>query len=254
MTKRLITLFVILLCAISHAWSIPQQPYPPKLINDFTNTLSSIEQQQLEHLVVGYADTTSTQISVVIVNDLEGQDKSQYAYQIGDTWGVGGGKFNNGVVILIVPKTKMQKGEIFIATGYGVEGALPDVTLKRIIENSIIPYFQQNQYANGIYNGILSIITALNGEYQQTPISEGLPAIGIIIFIIIAIIIIVIIKKNGGNNIGSQDSNHSGLPLWLILSMMGGGSGGRGGGSSSGGGFGGFGGGSFGGGGAGGSW
>ena len=109
----LLFLFAVSLC---HAQQIPNRPTPPRLVNDFTNTLTKNQQYNLEQKLVAYNDTTSTQIAVVFVNDLQGTTAADFAYQLGEKWGVGT-KDNNGVVILIKPKTN-TKGEVFISIGY----------------------------------------------------------------------------------------------------------------------------------------
>ncbi|MEI4426640.1 TPM domain-containing protein, partial [Streptococcus agalactiae] len=81
--------------------------------------------QQLELKLSDFANKTSNQIAVVVVPELYGMDKAQLAYQIGQDWGVGQKKFNNGLIILIKPKTEDSRGEVFIAPGYGLEGVLP---------------------------------------------------------------------------------------------------------------------------------
>ena len=100
-----------------------------KLVNDFANVLTPDQQQALENKLVQFDDSSSTQIAVVIVPNLDGYDVADYAVQLGRAWGVGGKEFNNGVVLLISKEDK----KINISTGYGVEGALPDITCKYII-------------------------------------------------------------------------------------------------------------------------
>ena len=112
---------------------IPQRPSPPCLVNDLANVFSEEQRQELEQELVAFNDSTSNQIVIVTVNDLAGYDKMTFAQQIGETWGVGQKKQDNGIVILLKPKNE-TKGEVFIAAGYGLEGALPDAICKRIVE------------------------------------------------------------------------------------------------------------------------
>ena len=106
-------LFVVFAC---HAQQIPSRPTPPRLVNDYTNTLNSSQEHYLEQKLRNYNDTTSTQIAVVFVNDLQGTTAADFAYQLGEQWGVGT-KENNGIVILVKPKNE-TKGEVFISVGY----------------------------------------------------------------------------------------------------------------------------------------
>lgn len=227
---------------------------PSKLVNDYTKTLTADQQQALENKLVAFDDSTSTQIAVVIIPSLNGEDVADFNVKLGRAWGVGGKEFSNGVLLLISKNDR----KLNIATGYGVEGALPDITAKHIIEEQIVPNFKGNDYYRGIEEGTDAIIRAVKGEYKAPEgyhkIKGG--SVGRIIFIIIIIIIFLAIS-NGRRGGGSFMSRRG--AAWTILNMLGDG-GGRGGGwsggggSSGGGGFGGFGGGSFGGGGASGSW
>jgi uncharacterized protein len=233
---------------------IPEPPNPPRLVNDFANLLSSEELQSLESKLVAFNDSTSVQIAVVIVPTLGGYEKADYAQQLGQKWGVGGSKFNNGIVILVKPKTASENGEAFIATGYGVEGSIPDATASDIVNNEMIPYFKQNDYYGGI-NAATDVLMALvKGEFKADSYSKKKKGSSAFIIIIIVIVIVILISRN--NNHHNINRSGSGGALFLPWLLMGGGGSGRSGGfgGGGGGGFGGFGGGSFGGGGAGGSW
>lgn len=246
---------------------VPPKPSTQVLVNDFAAIFTQDQIASLESELVAFADSTSNQIVVVTINDLEGQDPSSYAFEIGHKWGVGQAEFNNGVVILIKPKNT-TKGEIFIATGYGVEGVLTDAITRRIIENEIIPSFREGDYFKGVSNGIFVIKKLVSGEistdkYANSKGSEGSIIALIIPLIVIIFVIVSIFSGRGGpTNIGSGGKKSFGIFEALLLASLlnsgsrGSGSGGFGGGgfSSGGGGFGGFGGGGFGGGGAGGSW
>lgn len=265
--KYLLIAALLLLTGTAVA-QIPAKPQPPRLVNDLAAVLQADEADYIERVLVAFADSTSNQILLVTVNSLEGMDKSQFAYQIGQEWGVGQSKYNNGVVILIKPKTGNERGEAFIASGYGLEGALPDAICKRIVEQEMIPNFINNDYYGGIVAALNVIMPIAAGEYSSDEYArksggseDGLFGAVAVIFFIIIVIIASIARRGGGGNIHGGGRRGPGLMEMLILgSLLSGGgrgsSGGSfgGGGGFSGGGFGGFGGGGFGGGGAGGSW
>jgi uncharacterized protein len=236
--------------------SIPEKPNPPRLVNDFAQILSTDQIQNLESKLVAFNDTTSVQITVVLVPSLNGYEKADYAQQLGQKWGVGGSKFDNGIVVLIKPKSSSENGEAFIATGYGVEGAIPDATASDIVNNEMIPHFKQNDYYGGINSAVDVLISLVKGEFKAESYSKSKKEGSPVIFILIIIIVIVLLFSRNNNN--HRTINRTGSAGPLFFPWMGGGSfgGGSGGGFSGGGGggFGGFGGGSFGGGGAGGSW
>jgi len=237
---------------------IPDKPATPRLVNDFANILSSDELQNLETKLVAFNDSTSVQIAVITVPSLDGYDKADYAQQIGQKWGVGGSKFNNGFVVLIKPKSAVEKGEAFIATGYGVEQFVPDATAYDIVNNEMIPYFKQNDYFGGINAATDVIMSLVKGEFKAENYGKHKKGSSIGFIIIIIIVIIFLLTRNNNNN---RTINRSGTGGMLFFPWMMGGGGrsggggfGSGGSGFGGGGFGGFGGGGFGGGGAGGSW
>lgn len=250
--RCLLSFFLLLTLSLS-AQEIPPRPNPPKLVNDLDNQLNPTEEAALEQKLVAYNDSTSTQIVVVIVPTVEPYAIADYAFKLGREWGVGQEGKNNGIVLLWAPTDR----KVFIATGYGMEGAIPDAIAKRIISQVIIPDFKNSMYYRGLDRGVDAIIQYASGEYQADPTSdEEFPA-GALVFIIVFIIILFIIFRNrGGGSGGRGFRNSSGGPvLWPYTTHTGwGSSSGNWGGGGSGGGFGGFGGGSFGGGGAGGDY
>lgn len=274
MNNRVLRLFFSALLIISGvaltAQDIPDKPVPPRLVNDFAAMLDPQDAQRLEERLVAFNDSTSTQIAIVIVPTLNGYAKDDYAQRLGEKWGIGRKGKDNGILILVKPKTADSRGEVYIATGYGAEGAVPDLICSQIVDNEILPSFRNGDYYGGLSNAVSTLTSLIRGEYtadeyagrsQKRTKGGELPGLFIII---IVVIIFSIFGKHGGPR--SRNFGSKGLPVWLLMSMMnsgrgshsgswGGFSGGGGGFSGGGGGgFGGFGGGSFGGGGAGGSW
>ena len=135
MIKRNLYLLIlsVLFCttAVDSAFSqkIPERPVPPRLVNDFAGILKAEEVRNLEQKLVSFNDSTSTQIAIVIVRSLGGSDKADYAQQLAEKWGIGRKGLNNGVLILIKPKTADSNGQVQIAPGYGLEGPIPDIYL-----------------------------------------------------------------------------------------------------------------------------
>jgi len=240
---------------------IPPVPNPPRLVNDFADILNPAQEAALERKLVAYDDTTSTQIAVVIESSIGGEDIFDYSFRLAESWGIGGSEENdNGVLIYIA----FEDRNLFIQTGYGAEGFLPDAYAKRIIDNVITPAFRNQQYYEGL-NEATDIIMGLgSGEYTAEELEEeggGNPIPGIVILILIVILVVALMSSGGGDDDGGFHRGgryNRGGGGWVFFPMGGGGGwsggGGGSGGFGGGGGFGGFGGGSFGGGGAGGSW
>ncbi|WP_297336917.1 TPM domain-containing protein [Algoriphagus sp.] len=253
--------FFLSVQAIVFAQDFPPVPNPPRLVNDFAGVLSSDQVARLETKLSAYNDSTSSQIAVVLIKSVGPYDISDYAFQLGDLWGIGGGENDNGILIL----GAMDDREVFIATGYGLEGAVPDALAKRIVTNLIIPNFKKEDYYTGLDQATDMIIKLASGEYQAEEVmSDGNSGGALIVFLLFIVIFVVLpMLKNRNDNNNHMGGRGGGVDLWttIMLANMLKGSGGKfgdfssGGGSfGGGGGFGGFGGGSFGGGGAGGSW
>ena len=258
----------VLFCTISFnrvfSQNIPERPTPPRLVNDFAGLLKTQEAGMLEQKLVVFNDSTSTQIAIVIVPSLGGYDKADYAQHLAEKWGIGQKGRNNGVLILVKPKTTDSNGQVQISPGYGLEGAIPDLTCSEIVDREILPAFRNGDYYNGLNNATNTLMSLARGEFsaaeygQKAKKSTGknIP-FGLIIFIVF-IIIAMISRGSGGSN--NKHISTGVLPFWMLMGMMNSGRGSSGswggfsGGGGGGGGFGGFGGGSFGGGGAGGSW
>lgn len=246
---------------VLQAQDIPDPMNPPRLVNDYASFLSQNEAKQLEGKLRQFNNQTSTQIYIVILKDLNGYAPGDFAVRLGEKWGVGQKGKNNGIVILVKPKTIESKGEVFISTGYGLEGVVPDAIANRIVDNEIIPAFKAGAYYGGLDHAVNVLISLTKGEFTaedyRAKTEGGSGGSGIFGLIFMGIIFMSIFGGRG--RMGRHSSVGRNLPFLLLLGMMGGRSHGGSfgdfsGGSGGFGGFGGGGGGSFGGGGAGGSW
>ncbi len=247
-----LALFLIVSSAVWADWT-PEKTN--RLVNDYSGMLASDQLDILEQRLVAFNDSTSNQILVVITPTLQGEDADAVAQRIGDRWGVGQAEFSNGLVILIKSKTDEEPyGEAAIATGYGLEGALPDVFCKRIIENQMVSYLADGDYYTALISALDVIEPVVTGEYNysQYQKEENRKAlIGFLSTMLVLVILFVLLyryeKKHPGSLSGNSGNGSSmGGGMWMGGFPNGGfSSGGR-----SSGGFGGFGGGHFGGGGA----
>lgn len=235
---------------------VPNRPNPPKLVNNYSSTgfINKQEEQVLEEKLAGFANQTSNQIVIVIIDDLGGMEPWQFATELGNKWGVGQGKTDNGIVFLIKPSGGPGERKFFIAVGKGLEGAIPDATVKRIENNELFPNLKAGRYFDALDKTTDVLMALAKGEYNSDEYaakSKGKVDKSklAIVLIILVILLIVFIKNGGGGNSGGMSYG----PGFFIFPMGGGGHR-SGGGFSGGGGFGGFGGGGFGGGGSGGSW
>ncbi|HSK14433.1 MAG TPA: TPM domain-containing protein [Phnomibacter sp.] len=263
MNRFALTIIMTMLVVAGFGQNIPAKPNPPRLVNDLAGILTQYQVDHLEERLVAYDDSTSVQIAVVTIPSLGGANAADFAIELGRQWGVGNKKTNNGVVVLMSKEDR----KIFIAPGYGLEAALPDITCKAIIDREILPAFREGNFYKGFEKGTDAIIEATRGRYTAPEGygKRGGGSDGSFVFVIIVVLVLILLfigRKGGGGDGGDAMSRrgHRHLdrtpPFIFFPPIGGGGRGGWGGGGGGfgGGGFGGFGGGSFGGGGAGGSW
>lgn len=249
----------LLQCSVGLAqFTIPPIPKFQTSVYDYANVLNAQEKAALEEKLIKYSDSTTTQIVVITIESLKGEDVAVVATRWGQDWGIGQEKEDNGVVILLSKNDK----KISIRSGYGVEDRLVAGIKGEIIRNVIRPEFKNGNFYAGLDKGADAIFDVLKGKYKgERKKNKSKGSILPILLIVGFIIIIVLISKNkGGGNSGNRGGG-GGFDLSdiIILSSLGrggfGGGSGGGGFSGGGGGFGGgFGGGGFSGGGASGDW
>lgn len=245
----------------ARAQDVPPPPSPARLVNDLAHVMQPQEVAALEQKLVTYNDSTTSQIAVVTVPSLGGSEIADYAQKLYESWGIGGKKNNNGILLLVA----VQEHQARIQTGYGLEGAVPDALAKRIISNTLVPAFRQNQYYAGLDRATDQLISLAKGEYKadpadaQTQGGRDRTGSGAGFWIIIGVLVLIFLLRSRGGGGGRGGIGGGFIPPIIFgdfsggRGVFGGGGGGFGGGGG-GGGFGGFGGGSSGGGGASGSW
>jgi uncharacterized protein len=229
-------------------------PKPDRYFNDYAGVVSKDAALRFNEQLAQFERETSDQVVVAIFPKMQSDsDIADYTQRVAQAWGVGQKDLRNGVVLFVF----IQDRKMFIQVGYGLEGALPDITAFDITEYKIKPHLRNGDYEGGIAAGIDSIFKAIRGEYtgsgktvtEQRRGGGGAASLWFFIIFVIALIVISRMLRRLG---GWSYSSRGGGPVFLPM-------GGGGGGWSSGGGGGGFsgfsgGGGSFGGGGAGSSW
>src|SRR5881396_3177037 len=228
---------------------------PPKsdrYFNDYAGVVSKEAADRFNEQLAQFERETSDQVVVAVFPKMQSDsDIADYTQRVAQAWGVGQKERRNGLVLFVFT----QDRKMFIQVGYGLEGALPDITAFDITEYHVKPLFRNGNYEGGLATGIDLICKAIRGEYkgsgktvaEQRGGSSVFGLLPFIIFVIVLIIISRVMRRFGGYGYSSG----RGGPIFIPT--------GGGGGWSSGGGGGGFsgfsgGGGSFGGGGAGSSW
>ncbi len=260
--KFLLVFLIACFQYVGAQYSIPAKPAVLYPVYDEAQLLTESEKQSLNDKLIKFADSTSTEIEVIIIPSTKGEDVNFLATMFGEQWGIGKKEKDNGVVFLIAVDDRTMS----IQQGRAVEQYLTASVAGQILDYIVTPNFKQGQYYDGINRGTSAIMEAVQGKFKADPVQHNNGDVSIFKVLLIAFIILVILSfffknKGGGGNYDDDDD--------VILSRRGrrsypggffpfpgsfGGGGGFGG-SSGGGGFGGFGGGgSFGGGGASGGW
>lgn len=220
MFKKLILSLGFLLCFAG----VFAQQYPDRPTNspvaDFTNTLNDADKQKLDTKIKAFEDSTSNQIAVVIVQSVGDYDIIEYGNGLIRKWGIGQKDKNNGVLVLVA----LADRKMSVQTGYGLEGALPDIVTQEIIQNDMKPRFRESDYYGGLDAATDDIIKYTKGEYK----SSGKKAVkgsngkggsaGIIVLIVIFVLILIFRNKGGGGGgrqiIGGRGGAN---PFWWLL-------------------------------------
>jgi uncharacterized protein len=159
---------VLLLAA---AAALAQQQSVPVLntrVTDLTGTLNANQQAELERQLEQFEAAKGSQIAVLLVATTEPETIEQYALKVAETWQPGRADADDGVLLLVAKDDRKLRIEV----GYGLEGAIPDATANRVIEEIIVPHFKQGDYYAGIKAGVERIIGLIEGEPLPPPSSD----------------------------------------------------------------------------------
>jgi uncharacterized protein len=153
---------LLLVCLARVAYAQDLAPIPPlqSRITDTSAAIGASAKQELEQKLAAFEQSTGGQLAVLVVKTAEPETIEQYALRVAEAWKIGKKGKDNGALIVLA----MKERKIRIEVGYGWEGALPDVEAKRIIRETMTPFFKQNQFAQGIDAAIDKIQLAVSKE------------------------------------------------------------------------------------------
>jgi len=166
-------------------------PAPPRYFNDYAMSVSPQVAEELNNKLADFERQTSNQIVVAVFRKADTEsDIPDYCQRIYQSWKVGKAGLNNGAILFVF----LDNRKVWIQTGYGLEGAIPDATAKTIIDTVIAPKFRANDYDGGLRDGVAALMSAAQGEYKGT----------------------------GQTNLESQrrKSPQQGIPTWVILLLV----------------------------------
>jgi uncharacterized protein len=256
------------------AWAQVAVPELTRRVTDLTATLSIEQAAALEAELAAFEAERGSQIAVLMVPTLQGEDIAQFGIRVAERWKIGRERFDDGVILIVAKDDRKLRLEV----GYGLEGAIPDAIAKRVIAETITPYFRQEDFYGGIEAGAQQLMRLIEGESlppTEPAAGEGDDAVfGFLVIggVLAGWLLSILLSRPAAGGLAALGSGALGafllgfspLLLFIVLFVFaavasgfrgGGGwsSGGRGGGFGGGGSWGG-GGGGFGGGGASGSW
>ncbi|MDD2365874.1 MAG: TPM domain-containing protein [Desulfuromonadaceae bacterium] len=158
----LIALLLVLIPLLSQALDVP--PLSGR-VNDYAGLLSPTAKSMLEQKLAAFEQSDSTQVVVLTVSTLQGDDIDQFAIHVADQWKIGQQGKDNGVILVLATAERRVRIEV----GMGLQGVLPDITAGQIIRNVMTPYFRKGDYDRGVEAGVEAIVAATRGEFKAAP-------------------------------------------------------------------------------------
>src|SRR5687767_6752387 len=213
-------LFFFALCAAAQV-SVPTLS---ARVTDLAGTLTSEQRVGLEQRLAAFEAKHGTQIAVLLVPTTQPETIEQFGIRVADKWKVGRKGVDDGAILIVAMKDRAVRIEV----GYGLEGALPDVAVKRIIEEHVIPRFKQGDFHGGIEAGVSRMMSVIEGEALPPPAErardgsfgenlEGLLFIGfMLVFVVGGMIRAALGRFAGSGVIGAI----GGVAAWLILGSL----------------------------------
>lgn len=147
--------------------SFAQVAVPPLSghVTDLTGTLTGEQQSALEQTLAAYEARKGTQLAVLVVPTTAPEAIEQYALRVAELWKLGRKKVDDGLVLVVAKNDHAVRIEV----GYGLEGAMSDITSKRIISETMLPRFSQGDFYGGIQAGMEQIMHVVDGEPLPAP-------------------------------------------------------------------------------------
>jgi uncharacterized protein len=156
--------FFLLLCALS-AWAQVAVPELSRRVTDLTATLSTEQVGAIENNLAAFEAQKGSQIAVLIVPTTQPEDIAQFGIRVAEQWKIGREKIDDGVILILAKDDRSLRLEV----GYGLEGAIPDAVAKRVIAETITPYFKAGDFYGGIEAGVTQLMRLIEGESLPPP-------------------------------------------------------------------------------------
>jgi uncharacterized protein len=150
-------------------WAQVAVPDLARRVTDLTATLSAEQVASLENELAAFEARKGSQIAVLILPTTQPEDIAQFGIRVADQWKIGRKKIDDGVILIVAKNDRKLRIEV----GYGLEGAIPDAIAKRVIAETITPYFKTGDFYGGIEAGVQQLMKLIEGEPLPPPNTSG---------------------------------------------------------------------------------
>ncbi|MFZ3042642.1 MAG: TPM domain-containing protein [Thiobacillus sp.] len=161
---RLASGFLLLLFTL-FAWAQVAVPELSRRVTDLTATLSAEQIATLENQLAAFEAQKGSQIAVLLVPTTQPEDIAQFGIRVAEKWKIGRTKVDDGVILIVAKNDRTLRLEV----GYGLEGVIPDAIAKRVIAETITPYFKAGDFYGGIAAGVQQLMGLIEGEPLPPP-------------------------------------------------------------------------------------
>ncbi len=175
-------------------------------INDFADVIDIEDEEYIFSSGKALDESTTAQVVAVTIDSTDGEEIDEYALNLGREWGIGTKEDDNGVLILLA----VEDRDVYISVGYGLEGALPDSKVGRLLDNYAVDYFAEDKFSDGLKSIYSAVVNEVYIEYGLEPeegyvsaeqleddeieLTEG-EAIGAFVSFIVIIILIIVCSR-----------------------------------------------------------
>jgi len=203
--------------------AVAQIAVPPfeGLVIDQTGTLTAEQRAALDQKLTAFQARKGSQIAVLIVSTLAGEDAASFGIRVADAWKPGRKSSDDGAILIVA----MQDRRVRIEVGYGLEGVLTDAVSRRVIDETLAPHFKVGDYAGGLDAGVDQIIRLVDGEplpepqrnwSRSAPLGDLLPVLfGIVFFA--SVFLRRLIGRLGGS---LATAGIAGAVTWFITHLL----------------------------------
>jgi uncharacterized protein len=221
---------LLLLFGLTPAFAQDVLPVPPlsERVIDQTGTLSAADQARLISKLAAFEAEAGPQIVVLMVATTAPEDIAAYTQRVGEAWKIGRRDVGDGLLLVVAKNDR----KLWIAPAKALEGAVPDLAARQIVQNVISPRFKQGDFAGGIDAGLDQLMARIKGEHLPAPgadrrggdsgLLQGLDPVQLLIFALVALpIVATVLRGIFGRGLGSLAAGAVGGGIaWFVTNAL----------------------------------